>query len=157
MSHYYFYERRQPLYNHFSLPNVFLGEKVSNGHSHATRADSHEYSRKSARKFGESTQNSLANIGQSGESQQNGFANVGESGESQQNGLANVGESGESRTFPKKAILANVSTRKKWRVFGKYQNSLISRESCHCLGKSKLRLGLLINEQHNRKPTNFNF
>ncbi len=41
-----------------------------------------EYSQKSARKFGESAQNGLANVGQSGKSAQNGLANVGESDES---------------------------------------------------------------------------
>ena len=51
-------------------------------------------------------------MGESGESLQYGLANVGESGESSQHGLANVGESGESRTFPNKAILANLSLAK---------------------------------------------
>jgi hypothetical protein len=72
--------------------------RISNSHSCATRAST----RKKAlgqylqtREFGESSQNCLANVGQSGESSQKCLANVGESGESLQNCLANVGESRE--------------------------------------------------------------
>ncbi len=53
------------------------------------------------RKFGESEQNRLANVGESGEYLPSLLANV---GESEQNRLANVGESGEY--LP--SLLANV-------------------------------------------------
>jgi hypothetical protein len=55
----------------------------------------------------------LANVGKSGESFENSLASVGESKESSEKGLANIDKSGESPKFPKKAILANVSTRQK--------------------------------------------
>ncbi len=70
---------------------------------------------------------------ESGESSQNGLANVGESGVSEQNRLANVGASGESGTFPKKTVLANLSTCQKWWNFGEHSNLLNSRASGHSL------------------------
>ena len=60
-------------------------------------------------------------------------AKFGESGESAQNRLANVGKSGESGTFLKKAILASTRIRQKWRISGKYSNSINSLSSGHCL------------------------
>jgi hypothetical protein len=75
----------------------------------------------------------LANVGESGESVQHDLANVGEYGESAQHGLANVGKSGKSGTFPKKAILASTRIRHKWRISGKYLNSLNLLASGHCL------------------------
>ncbi len=43
----------------------------------------------------------------------------------------------ESQEFGGSRVFANLSTRQKWRVLGKYSNSLNSRASCHCLIKTK--------------------
>ncbi len=69
-----------------------------------------------SRESGESSLNSLANVGESGESLQNSLANV---GRPSQNCLANFGESGESRILLKKAILASAINRQKTASFGR--------------------------------------
>jgi hypothetical protein len=82
--------------------------RISNSHSCATCASTRkkvlgQYLQ--TREFGESSQNCLANVGQSGESSQKCLANVGESGDSLQNCLANVGE---SREYVSLRVLAKV-------------------------------------------------
>ncbi len=73
------------------------------------------------------------------------MANVGESGESEQTRLANEGEFSESDQFFKKTILASTRICQKWRISGKYSNSLNSPASSHCLVK-KHNLSLLLQE-----------
>jgi hypothetical protein len=82
-------------------------------------------------------------------------AKFGESGESAQNRLANVGESGECGTFLKKAILASIQIRQKWRISGEYSNSQNVLASGHCLVKTlKVKLKSKAKDGVTERPKN---